>query len=809
MIRDLRFAVRMLLKQPGFSLIAVLTLALGIGATAAVFSLIQGVLLTPPPYREPQRLVLIPAARTDGQDVAHARGWAPAQWMEWQKQAKSFEAIAAYNWTFNFLVLNEGSESMEGMAVTRDYFRVAGVQPILGRTFADSEALPNAPPVIILGYEFWQRKFNGDPNILGRPVRMSRRETPPRVIGVMPRGVRFFPSPTDAREPNYNVDALVDFWLPAAPRPDGLKSPDWDLVGRLRPGVTLRQAQAELAVMAQREALADHDFAEVTPRLELLTDEMNRAGRGILLPLLGAAALVLLIACGNAAALLLVRGLQRQQEYAVRTALGVARSALFRQVAIESVVLALLGGTLGVGMAVGLVNMFKAIGGHAVPRLDAVTTGWPMLAWGLGSAVLAALLAGLFPAMRASRLDPVHVLKSAGPKSSAARGERSLLRAVTMVQTALTLALLVGAGLLIRTMVNLSKVQSGYDTTHILTMTVTAVQGDWSDFHHRALAKVSALPGVRAAAFAWGVPLTGNSWSGNFEIEGQAAVSNASDRIALPVRSVTPGYFNLLGLAISQGRDFRASDDGNSQVVAVVNQALVDRYFQKSGALGKKIWNGARNRPPIEIVGVVTNGRTADLTRAAQPEVYLPFWQAQAFSKDLVVRTAADPRSVAVAVQRALRSVDPVVAVENIRTLEQIRGDSLASRTFAMQLLVGFSIIGSILTLVGIYGVLSLSVASRRRELAIRSAVGAGQREIRNLIFAEGFRLTVGGVIAGMGLALIVSRVLRSFLFEVEPADPVTLVGVGLLFAVVAALACWVPGRRAAKVDPIEALRCE
>jgi putative ABC transport system permease protein len=809
MIRDLRFAVRMLLKQPGFSLIAVLTLALGIGATAAVFSLIQGVLLTPPPYREPQRLVLIPAARTDGQDVAHARGWAPAQWMEWQKQAKSFEAIAAYNWTFNFLVLNEGSESMEGMAVTRDYFRVAGVQPILGRTFADSEALPNAPPVIILGYEFWQRKFNGDPNILGRPVRMSRRETPPRVIGVMPRGVRFLPSPTAAQEPNYNVDALVDFWLPAAPRPDGLKSPDWDLVGRLRPGVTLRQAQAELAVMAQREALADHDFAEVTPRLELLTDEMNRAGRGILLPLLGAAALVLLIACGNAAALLLVRGLQRQQEYAVRTALGVARSALFRQVAIESVVLALLGGTLGVGMAVGLVNMFKAIGGHAVPRLDAVTTGWPMLAWGLGSAVLAALLAGLFPAMRASRLDPVHVLKSAGPKSSAARGERSLLRAVTMVQTALTLALLVGAGLLIRTMVNLSKVQSGYDTTHILTMTVTAVQGDWSDFHHRALAKVSALPGVRAAAFAWGVPLTGNSWSGNFEIEGQAAVSNASDRIALPVRSVTPGYFNLLGLAISQGRDFRASDDGNSQVVAVVNQALVDRYFQKSGALGKKIWNGARNRPPIEIVGVVTNGRTADLTRAAQPEVYLPFWQAQAFSKDLVVRTAADPRSVAVAVQRALRSVDPVVAVENIRTLEQIRGDSLASRTFAMQLLVGFSIIGSILTLVGIYGVLSLSVASRRRELAIRSAVGAGQREIRNLIFAEGFRLTVGGVIAGMGLALIVSRVLRSFLFEVEPADPVTLVGVGLLFAVVAALACWVPGRRAAKVDPIEALRCE
>jgi putative ABC transport system permease protein len=659
MIRDLRFAVRMLLKQPGFSLIAVLTLALGIGATAAVFSLIQGVLLTPPPYREPQRLVLIPAARTDGQDVAHARGWAPAQWLEWQKQAKSFEAIAAYNWTFNFLIRNEGSESMEGMYVTRDYFRVAGIQPVLGRIFADSEALPNAPPTIVLGYELWQRKFNGDPRILGKPVRLSRQETPPRVIGVMPRGIRFLPSPTDAQEPNYNVDALVDFWRPAAPRPARLKSPDWDVVGRLRPGVPLRQAQAELAVMAQSEALADPDFAGLTPRLQPLTDEMNHAGRGILLPLLGAAALVLLIACGNAAALLLVRGLQRQQEYAVRTALGVARGALFRQVAIESVVLALLGGTLGVGLAVGLVNMFKAIGGHAVPRLDAVTTGWPMLAWGLGSAMLAALLAGLIPAMRASRLDPVHVLKSAGPKSSAGRGERSLLRAVTMVQTALTLALLVGAGLLIRTMVNLSKVKSGYDTTHILTMTVTAVQGDLSDFHRRALAKVAALPGVRDAAFAWGVPLTGNSWQGNLEIEGRAAITRESDRIALPLRSVTPGYFNLLGLALAKGRDFRAGDDKNAPPVAVVNQAFADRYFQKSSVLGKKIWGDGRNRPPMEIVGVVTNGRTADLTRAAQPEVYLPFWQAQAFSKDLVVRTAADPRSVAAAVQQTLRSVDP------------------------------------------------------------------------------------------------------------------------------------------------------
>jgi putative ABC transport system permease protein len=419
------------------------------------------------------------------------------------------------------------------------------------------------------------------------------------------------------------------------------------------------------------------------------------------------------------------------------------------------------------------------------------------------------VLAGLLPAMRASSLDAMNVLKSAGPKSSAGRGERRLLRAVTMVQTALTLALLVGAGLLIRTMMNLAKVESGYNTGHILTMSVTAVQGNWSDFHQRALERVSALPGVQHAAFAWGVPLTGNNWPGIVEIEGQPAATKASDQISLPLRSVTPGYFKLLGLAISDGRDFRSTDTHNAPQVAVINQALADRYFPKANPIGKKLWLGGRQQPSTEIVGVATNGRTDDLTQAAGPEIYLSLWQASAFSKHLVIRTAADPRSIMAAVQRELRSVDPTAAVENIKTLEQIRGDSLASRTFAMQLLIGFSVVGSVLTLVGIYGVLSLSVASRRREIAIRTAIGAQQRDIRNLVFGEGFRLIAGGVISGIVAALLLSRALKSFLFDVEPTDPLTLVGVVLLFAGVALLACWVPTHRAVKVHPAEALRYE
>jgi putative ABC transport system permease protein len=378
-----------------------------------------------------------------------------------------------------------------------------------------------------------------------------------------------------------------------------------------------------------------------------------------------------------------------------------------------------------------------------------------------------------------------------------------------MVQTALTLALLVGAGLLIRTMFNLANVQSGFNTRHILTMSVTAVQGNWSDFHHRALERVSALAGVQHAAFAWGVPLTGNSWPGTVEIEGMPAATKASDRISLPLRAVTPGYFTLLGLTISEGRDFRSTDARQAPGVAVINRALADRYFPKENPIGKKFWFDGRDHPPTAIVGVVTNGRTSDLTQAADPEVYLSLWQASAFSKHLIVRTAADPRALTAAVQRELRAIDPTVAIENVKTLDEIRGDSLASRTFAMQLLVGFSLVGSVLTLVGIYGVLSLSVAGRRREIAIRTAVGAQPREIRNLIFGEGFRLISGGVISGIAAALILSRVLRSFLFDIEPTDPITLIGVGLLFTAVAMSACWAPTRRAAKVEPLEALRYE
>jgi putative ABC transport system permease protein len=808
MLDDVRLGWRKLRQEPSFAAIAVLTLALGIGATSAVFSLVQGVLLTPLPYQDPSRLVLVQRARSDGQPGPPQR-WSAAQWMEWPRESKTFEAMAGYAWAFNFLVADEGSESLEGMFVSKDFFKVLGLKPLLGRTFQDSDMTFPPGPVIILGYDLWQRKFGGDSNILGKPIRISRRQTPPTVIGIMPPGLRFLPSPTTAQEPNYNVNALVDFWVPLTPNPERMKATNWDVVGRLRAGATLDQAGSELKVITARQAQADKDFEGITAQAQALTSDFNRDAGRILLPLFGAAALVLLIACGNVAALLLVRGLQRQDEYAIRTALGVRRLALFRQVSIESLVLALLGSAAGAALAFGIIKVFKLIGGPAIPRLDAVTAVWPVLASGLGLAIIGALVAGFLPAFRASRLDAMQVIKSAGPKSSAGRSERRLLRAVTIGQTALTLALLVGAGLLLRTTSNLSRVQSGYNVDHVLTMTVTAVQGDWNNFHTGALERVSALSGVTGAAFAWGVPLTGNNWPGRIEVEGQPPVARPSDAVALPVRSVTPGYFDILGIRLVEGRDFRSTDANKADRVAIVNRAFADRYFAGTSAIGKKLWQNGRQQPPTEIVGVIANSRTDDLTRAPEPELYLSLWQAGAFSKDLVVRTTSDPRVLMTTIQKELRSVDPTVAVENVRTLEQVRDNSVATRTFAMQLLVGFAIVASVLTLVGVYGVLSLSIASRRREIAVRSAVGAQQRDIRNLVFADAFRLIAGGVAAGIVAAVVLSRALTSFLFEVEATDAPTLVGVGLLFASVALLACWMPTRRAARIDPLEALRSE
>src|SRR5262245_28060473 len=549
-----RRCIRFLRREPGFAAQATLILALGIGATAGVFSLIQGALLQPPPYSDPGELVLIRTIGTENRPGLSNDAWAAAQWEEWEAAADTIESAAAYSWTFNFLVLEDGSQSQEGMWVSPNYFSVIGVEPAVGRVFVASDAADNSG--IVLGYDLWQREFRGDPAIVGQTVRLSRM--PPRtVLGVMPPGLRFLPTPAASAEPNYDLNSKVDFWLPISIPQNAtvqqLNAPRWNVVARLSDGATPGDAEKELAVITARQAEATPAWKVVAPRVEPLSGVLNAAGERILLPLLAAAALVLLISCGNAAALLLVRGLQRQHEYGVRGAMGAGRANLFNHVIGESLSLALIGGIVGVLLALGVVALFKSLAGVAIPRLDEVAIGWPIVAFGLGASLLACVLAGLVPAWLAAKLDPAQALRDAEAKSTAAPAQRRVLGGVLVFQMALTMALLVGAGLLTRTMYNLSTVQPGFDTRNIVAMTVTAVSGNLFDFHERARERVAELPGIEGAAFAWGVPLTGNSWPGAFEVEGYTPPGE-SNAVALQTRAVTAGYFSLLGQSIEEGR---------------------------------------------------------------------------------------------------------------------------------------------------------------------------------------------------------------------------------------------------------------
>jgi len=535
---------------------------------------------------------------------------------------------------------------------------------------------------------------------------------------------------------------------------------------------------------------------------------MNREGRRLLFPLAGAVALVFLIACGNAAGLLLARGLQRQHEYAVRAALGARALQLCRHVIMESLLVALLASAIGAALAVWCVDVLKLIAGQGIPRLDAVRLGWPLLAFCLGAAIVAGLFAGLLPAWRALGRDPANELKAGSRTASVGRAERRLLGSVASVQIALTLALLVGAGLLIQTVRSLGKVRPGFDTQNILTMSVTAVGTNWLDFHTRAIERVATLPGVKAVAFGWGVPLTGNKWFNTFEIDGQTTGS-PDDRLRLPTRSVTPDYFSALGLRVIEGRAFRSSDNDNAPRVVLINQAAANRYFPGKSAVGRNLRFAGNRTNLLEVVGVLADARTDALTEAAEPEVYFSFWQSGAFSKHLIVRTHGDPHSLAFAVEKQLRAIDPTVSVENIKTLEEIRADSVAARTFAMNVLVGFAVVACLLATVGIYGVLSLAAGSRRTEIAIRMAVGAQRGDVLRLILRDGIRLAAIGVGVGIVVAFAPAAGLKTYLFGIGAADPLTLAAMVVLVMAITLMTCWIPARRAARVDPLMALRNE
>jgi putative ABC transport system permease protein len=804
---DIRYAIRQIYKNPAFSLVAIATLALGIGAAAAMFGLIQGVLLSPPPYTAPDRLVLMTPARIDGQPYTQRLSMAHTLAF---RQARTLEPPAMYGWTFDFLVDADGSESMGGMLVTPNYFQTLGVKPLLGRTLTEADAMrQKVPPTgVLIGHDLWRRKFNSDPNILGKAIKFARRPLPVPIVGVMPPGMRFLPDPGASSEPNYDLNAYVDYWLAMAPDETQLTARTGNVITRLRGNATLGEAQAEAATSAATVARADAQFQGITVKTDRMEDVLNRDGRALLVPLFGSVALVFFIACANVAGLLLARGLQRQQEYTMRSALGAGRARLFRQVITESLVVALVGAIAGAGVAIGSIAALKTIGGHAIPRADMVTVGWPVLAFGLLAAIVAAGIAGLLPAARASFTDRFRDVK--GTRASATRGERRLLGAVATLQMILTVALLGGAALLIRTAQNLDAVRAGYETENVLAMTVTTVNRDkWKEFHTQALERVATVPGVKYAAFAWGVPLTGNKWPAQMDFPGDAGSPSIADKVDVPLRAITQDYFKVMGMSLVDGREFRASDDNQAARVIIVNEALARKYFRGEQAIGRRIFftGDAKRERPLEIIGIVKDMRTEALNERPEPEIYQSLWQGQAFSKHMVVRTTGDPLPLAALIRREVRGVDPSSAVEKVTTMTEIRRASLAETTFAMRLLMGFAGVATLLAVVGLYGVLSLSVGSRMKELAVRKAIGAQRHQIVGLVVGEGFRLIGVGLVLGLAAALMVGRLLESLLFDVRPADPLTLAGAAVVFSIAALLVCLVPAHRAGRVELTDALR--
>lgn len=806
MIEDFRYAWRQFRKSPGFAAAAIVTLGLGIAATAAMFGLIQGVLLSPPPYTDPARVVLLSPARVDGQP--YTQGSTIGQWLNWRTSLHTAEAPALYRWTFNFLVLPDGSESLGGMVVTEDFFKILGLTPVVGRVFMASEASrPKVPPTaIVLGHELWQRQFNGDPAILGKTVQISRYPAPLPVVGVMPPGVRFLPDPGNASEPNYDVNGFVDFWMLAAPDETQPRNRGWNAVSRLRNDASLAQAQGEVTTLASKQVEADARLAGLTVNVRPVQDVLNRDARALLVPLFGFVALLFFVACVNVAGLFVARGLQRDREYAMRAAIGASRLRLFRQVITESAALSLLSAIVGAALAAGMVTLFKAVGGQAIPRADMVTVGWPVFAFGLVAALLAAIVSGLLPAFRASSSGHTQTLK--GARTTAGRAERRLLGSIATVQIVLTVALLAGAALLIRTTSNLARVRPGYDVENILAATVTSVsinsQAAFREFHSQVLQRVAALPGVSRTAFVWGLPLTGNKWPGTMELVSQPSAG----QLSFPLRAVTEDYFGVMGIQLVEGRLFRASDNTQAPPVIIVNQTLAMRYF-RGQAVGQQMQFAGDPKRRFEIIGVVADTRTEALSRTAEPEVYFPFWQNGAFSKHLVLRAASDPRALTALVRREVHAVEPTAAVENATTMEEIRRTSLAPRTFAMRLLFGFSVVATVLALVGIYGVVSLSVGSRIKEIAVRKAIGAQQGDILRSILAEGGRLILVGVTLGAAVAVLVGRALEAQLYDVQSADPISLAAATLVFGVVALGACMLPAVRAARTDLSAALHQE
>ena len=809
LLKDIRYGIRNLLKRPGFTLIAVVTLALGIGANTAIFSVVNGVLINPLPYREPDRLMQF-------WETNPLRNWAqapvaPANLFDWQQQSRSFTEIAAYIGSdkkgagLSGLELNAGGEPsrLQGLFVTGNIFSVLGADALIGRTLREEETWQGKSAVVVLSYGLWQQHFGADSGIIGQKIALSGVNF--EVVGVMPPNF-YFPSKE------------TELWLPMGwdrnktaqfRRPHFLRA-----VGRLKSGITLEQAQAEMRLIAsQLEAQYPDTNTQMGVGLGPLKEWIVSDVQLPLVVLLVTVAFVLLIACVNVASLLLVRASARAREMAIRSSLGARQSRIVRQLLTESLVLAVMGSAAGLVIALWFKDALVAYGSGDIPRLDEARLDWRVLVFTLATTGLTTLFTGLVPALQSARPQLTAMLKDGGQKGTS-RQASSVRNALVVAEVALALVLVAGAGLMVRSFLRLQKVDPGFDPNNILTLRLSLPEVRYKEdsqaqaFFEQAEQRIRNLPGVTAVGSTTRLPLKGYRWTGDMTIEGRAPEDYARE---VRHEEMTPDYFHAIGLPLVRGRFFNESDQAKSQPVAIVNVALARRYFPGEDPVGKRI----KFSKPSEqeawqtIIGVVGDEKQDSLRAEVRPEIYQTHLQHGRSEMTLVVRANTDPRTLIGAIREQIRALDPSLPVYDMKAMRAVVGESLARERFIALVLIVFAMLALVLAAVGIYGVMAYSVAQRTQEIGIRMALGAQMTDVLRLVLKDGMKLALIGVVIGLAGAFGLTRLMKTLLFGVTPTDATTFITVSCLLVIVALVACYLPARRATKVDPLVALRYE
>jgi putative ABC transport system permease protein len=818
--QDLRYSARMLWKRPGFTIVAVLTLALGIGANTAIFSVVNAVLLRPLPYPEPDRLVFI---YNTSRSLYSKIGLIEAEFLRLRDQARSLELVSLYTpITVTLTGMGEAERISAGTA-SGDLFAALGAKMALGRTFRLEEEPAGRDDAVILSHEFWQRRFAADPGVLGRVLTLDERSY--TIVGVLPQG---FKSPLELQ-----VDQVVELWLPPG---YNLSNPccshGLSVIGRLRAGQTIEQAQAEIkaiiaSVMREYPGAYPKDGSKQILLQPFTTEIVGDLLRRALWMLLAAVAFVLLIACANVANLLLARNETRVSEIAIRTALGAGRARIVRQLLVESLLLAIIGGGLGLLLASWGLELLPALGAEGIPRLREIALDRWVLGFTLVTSLLTALFFGLAPAFQAVKFDLHAALKEGGRTSALAKGRRRLRSALVVTEVALSLVLLAGAGLLIRSLWRLQQVESGFKVEHLLTMELFPPASTYPDdlrvaaFYENLLQRVRSLPGVTGAAAASGVPIGSRNAATVMQIEGGPSDFDIK-RIA-EFRVVSPGYFRTMGIRLVRGRLLEDSDQELSRPVAVINETMARAYWPNGDALGQRFRLLDKDDPKdartvfLTVVGIVADVKNNVLTQGVGKEAYVTMRQrtvavaAIGFARrmTLAVRTSVEPMNLIAAIRQELSLLDRNVPITEVRTMEQILAGVAAPPRFNTILLGIFAAVALALAGVGIYGVLSYSVTQRTREIGIRIALGARRGDVVRLVVGQGMLLTLLGVAIGLAASFALTRLMAGLLYEVSATDPGTFALVALLLTGVALVACYIPARRAAKVDPMVALRVE